>query len=390
METQTVDVQTRPANITAKPERWDAHLLRCFAALGVMFLHLSFKQGSLFPFGLFSDYGLNGVAIFFVLSGYLAFLTYRRDRGAGYYYKKRVVRILPAYYIALGVYFILRFLVFGETKPFSLVRFVLYCLGLHQFVPSGDYYLWNNVNTLWTMSAFFFFYAILPLLIRWVKSLRGALVFFLLMILLKAFTEGVLVDAMGQWFPDAQNIGQFTMNMPFRQMYLFALGVLVYAMCKEGYAWHMALVSGLVTVFFLLYYGGHAKGYEAFGGMTAFVLSICSMPKKQLGLHVFLGEIQPSSALVKLTDRLKQMAKAVIRWGSQISFTLYLTHEIVIELFYTFPAIQNTAYVPFFADWNSYAVYAFMVVCMVGFACVVRYLLERPLQRVLKKLLRVA
>lgn len=190
-----------------RKEQFELHVLRCVAALYVMFIHLSFNIGITPQFSFFSDYGLNGVAIFYVISGYLSFLTYS-GRSVGDYYKKRFVRILLPYWACVLLFFGIGFLIFGR-EGFVWWRFLLFFSGANMLVPSDDFYLWNSPCNLWTMTVFIVFYLILPLLAKWIKNGKRSVVFFLLCFAVKLLQEKYFAGFLYRFFPTMDGIDAF-------------------------------------------------------------------------------------------------------------------------------------------------------------------------------------
>lgn len=89
--------------------------LRGIAALLVVLLHAKvavnhFVPSSklLLPDEGFIEFGKYGVDIFFVISGMVMYLTMgksmKSDRGIGNFIIKRLIRVVPAFWMALGLY----------------------------------------------------------------------------------------------------------------------------------------------------------------------------------------------------------------------------------------------------------------------------------------------
>ena len=85
----------------ARANSFDA--LRLLAALAVIFHHVRPVAG-LAPIRLFStDFGQLGVGVFFVISGFLVTVSWRRSARAGDYLKKRLLRIEPALIASVAI-----------------------------------------------------------------------------------------------------------------------------------------------------------------------------------------------------------------------------------------------------------------------------------------------
>jgi len=72
-----------------------------WAILWIMMLHFTFTQ--IKPLGFLAQFGYAGVEIFMLVSGFGLFFSLDKDRDITKFYKKRLLRIFPTYYI-LGVF----------------------------------------------------------------------------------------------------------------------------------------------------------------------------------------------------------------------------------------------------------------------------------------------
>lgn len=134
--------------------------IACLAVFGVHFQQLTMVDGSLGPFDLKRALlnGNTGVAIFFLLSGFLLSLPIWQSTGANPakdalkgFAVRRVMRMLPAYFLCLfGLYLLL------PDKP-SLPDLLLHFTFLHSLTDKTFY----SINEpFWTQSIQMLFYAI--------------------------------------------------------------------------------------------------------------------------------------------------------------------------------------------------------------------------------------
>lgn len=149
-------------------------ILRCLAMCMVLVIHIGMQVP--FPEGYNFSWiyvGGKGVQLFFVLSGYLICSSVSRTKSIKYFYKKRIVRILPGYYLALIIGWIYAIMInwngipinrilhlqglelsfpqlIGENSAYG-ISFIRYFLFLQMFIPSSDFWHLNNLNGLWTM-----------------------------------------------------------------------------------------------------------------------------------------------------------------------------------------------------------------------------------------------
>lgn len=137
----------------------DISFLRITAMLMVFLAHTQnlLPQSTLVRFLVWC--APNGVAIFFVISGYCAFLGEYKNNLL--YYKKRCLRILPIYWSTYHVNVILRCFVCGILS-FDIGRYLIGVLGLQMAIPT-DEYGWNGIGATGSISTFILFYMLVPL-----------------------------------------------------------------------------------------------------------------------------------------------------------------------------------------------------------------------------------
>ncbi len=115
------------------------------------------------------EFGKSGVELFFVLSGFLLFIPYARALQGlqpfpttGKFYFRRVLRIVPAYWVALLVYIALP--AQYNQSPFSVLDVVAHFFLLHNYNTLA---LHNIHGIFWTMAIESQFYLILPVVAGW-------------------------------------------------------------------------------------------------------------------------------------------------------------------------------------------------------------------------------
>jgi peptidoglycan/LPS O-acetylase OafA/YrhL len=156
--------------------------LRAISILMVVFGHLNLRSfGGInipFPFFIFFNSGL-GVNIFFVISGFLITKLLMEEENASSsinlknFYGRRVLRILPAYYFLLLVYFILeRFSVLHFTTS-SWLSSIFY----YKYITGGD---WESGH-FWSLSVEEHFYLIWPAIFLLFKKYRVGFAFLIIL-----------------------------------------------------------------------------------------------------------------------------------------------------------------------------------------------------------------
>ncbi len=154
--------------------------LRAMAALSIVLFHIMlFLQLEYTPLSQAINHGWyylsTGVHLFFVLSGFLLFLPYARAMldgqrlpSARRFYRRRALRILPAYWLCLALMVALKFYV--QHVPFSLGDVAAHIALIHDSFPqfNRDY-----DGPFWTLAVEAQFYLLLPLLALVVARVCG-------------------------------------------------------------------------------------------------------------------------------------------------------------------------------------------------------------------------
>lgn len=163
-------------------------ILGCFAVLGV---HLSQQVTWNNAMMSYAGYGSKGVYLFFLISGYVTFLSVDKIEHMDciQYYKGRMVRILPLYYTVILYWFIVHQFIVQDTPGNSYFKWFRYIFMVNSTLPEDDSF-WINLGTTWTMSSFALFYLLIPLIKKYVKCFRQSLILWsLLFIFSRVMTE---------------------------------------------------------------------------------------------------------------------------------------------------------------------------------------------------------
>ncbi|WP_067660323.1 acyltransferase family protein [Nocardia harenae] len=178
----TATARTDPAPDAAAPVRPRSFVpalegMRGLAALGVLLTHVAFQTAATaIPVvgPILSRFDM-AVALFFGLSGFLLWRPHAaaaRGLGAapaaGYYFRHRAARILPAYWVVVAVVLVL---LPNAAATAGLRVWVSNLLLLQVFVPLT---LTDGLTQMWSLSVEVAFYLVLPLLALAMLRLRGA------------------------------------------------------------------------------------------------------------------------------------------------------------------------------------------------------------------------
>jgi peptidoglycan/LPS O-acetylase OafA/YrhL len=328
-------------------------LLRALACLLVFAHHcvqrLDFNAltGAWRPFYLFFNLGAFGVAIFFLLSGFLlsgpfwlAFDAGRPMPSLRTYALRRAARIMPGYYTALTVSLIVAAVCFGATfSPEILARYVAGLLFIGEFHWLTLFPVEVN-GPLWSIGMEVASYALLPLALwmlfgcrRLLPGWRGRLVFaeavalaligHALIILLvpketvdATFDYG-LVGGAKYWMPAFNVLGFFA---------VFALGSLAAGISalwrgRNGLA-DLLVIGGLAGAAVAMGLASGPREPEALGWLGL----PYAFPGFHLGVVVALIAFPHTKYLPALSEA------GPVRYLAKISFGIYIWHFLILEL----------------------------------------------------------
>ncbi len=385
-----------------------ADFLRAVACLGVVFNHLAQRMsldvdfGWLEPFRVFAQVGALGVCVFFVLSGYLLSRPFWLALDAGSampsirtYVLRRAARIVPGYWLALVVSFVLSVAVFGAQLDGTLVfRFVTGLL----FVSDWHWLTLFPVelnSPLWSISFEVTSYVLLPLGLvclftlrssgvgGWVSRAVWLPVIGVVLVAHLIFMALLPVDEVGRgWQYGLIGSAKEWMPMfnPFSLFAIFAIGALAggcQVLVRGIRHWLADAVMGMALLFaaIMALAGTAAFGPHAYG----WLLVPYAFPTVPLALGVVLAAGPSSRILGLLLDN------RVSRYVARVSFGIYIWHFPILEL-------VRVIWDPQFANGSETSITQFVVTSMIALVCtfVVAtasfYALEQPVIRWARKL----
>lgn len=199
-------------------------LLRVAACLGVFVAHLAPHMGASGRIAAAANFGASGVYLFFLISGFLACRGKEIRPGGGMrgiavYYWKRLLRILPLYYVVILGQMLLHGLILRDVPPDPAGLYWLrYFLLTNACIPGPDNF-WSNLGATWTVSLFVFFYLCAPLFVRLTagKLHRTALLYLAAIALRYGWAASGLSSYM----------------MAFHYLHYFVLGMLLYELAAR-------------------------------------------------------------------------------------------------------------------------------------------------------------
>lgn len=319
--------------------------LRAFGALGVVTTHVAFQSGDYVRHGivgaLLSRLDV-GVALFFVLSGFLLSRPYlaraavgARHPSTGRYYWKRLVRIYPVYAVTV----VLALLLIGENDFGGSVLGWLRALTLSDVFFTAS--LPQGLTQMWSLAVEVTFYLVLPVLMTLLLGRRSAVlprrIFPLLVagtlfscwwvIDLAAVTDRVTSGNPLLWLP--AQLTWFLLGIALATAHVLhqtgstsrVLGGIVILARMPGVCW--TLVAGLILA-----------AATPLGGPT---LLLVATPTQSVFKHLAYAAI---AGLVVLTGLFtatgsryaRLMSAPWLRHLGQISFSTFCIHLLVLDL----------------------------------------------------------
>lgn len=201
---------------------------------------------------IFSSYV--AVKCFFVISGYLIFMSYDRSKSLGSYFRNRIFRILPAYFfvIIFSAFFLTA--IFGQfsfENGFDIFRYIFWnLLFLNFMAPNLPGVFSENTITavngaLWTLKIEVMFYITVPIICYMFSRLERNIVLILIFImsLLYVYTFDI-------FFHDSQIAEEMKRQLP-GQMSYFVMGAILYYNFDNFIKIHIPLA--VLSIIFLVF-----------------------------------------------------------------------------------------------------------------------------------------
>ncbi|MCA1322891.1 acyltransferase family protein [Herbaspirillum sp. alder98] len=329
-------------------------LLRFLAAVAVMFFHFAFRghaadgytQMDYLALKPVAKYGYLGVYFFFMISGFVIFMTASNNSVRGFFIS-RFTRLYPAFWICCSVTFLTSLVIGGARFPVSLWQYIvnMITLGSSSSVPQIDGVYWS----LWIEIRFYF----LVLLFMALRLIRYEQTF-------------LWVWAVGTWILEHHPIRALNDLFVVEYAWYFIAGAAMYQLWSKGPAWHR---FALILLSFVL---STLKAMEFVQSMASYYKTDFSSISVAICMAVFF-------LIMLLISLRKTMNLGRQHWATlgAISYPLYLIHQ------YFGYMIANR----FLLYWDSVTVFWLTVGISLLLAWQIHVWLEKPLSRALKALL---
>ena len=366
----------RPLAGTAQRRIAELDGLRGVAILLVITFHYVNNQliNSTHPVGkalsALTSFGWVGVDLFFILSGFLIGSILIRNKGSKNYfatfYIRRLVRIIPNYYLLLTLFLLILALPFFSNNDFltgnDSVPLWAYFTMVQNFFMASNFNMGNKaLSVTWSISIEEQFYIIIPFVIYIVR--KSWLPFILVAIIIMASFMRMQYD---NWKPAYVLLHCRADSL--------AIGILI--------SWLMIQLD-LKEVVNKYYHHLIALLFATLGAIMFLFMRYSDLgPTKNLLFGIVFG-----IALILALTRQSTWYGALLRnkaltWVGTISYSLYLFHFIILGLFHHFFASRSGIQIE---NWNDVMISGGALVTSFLFAWVVYNRLELPMTKLGKK-----
>ena len=401
----------KPASGSGSRLAW-LDVLRGLAALAVVFDHLSYyvlQHVREIVYQWF-DPGNYGVFVFFIISGYIVPASLERKGSVRTFWVSRVFRLYPLYLLAVGLAVALYLMHFGSLRGEGgdPETSILSQLLMMSNVLVGD----NLPNVVWSLSYEMVFYLLLTALFiarvhkrsSWYALAFAAAAVAIGGLLPQAYlTHNVATPRLIALVADLAVLAGLALAVVFRGMSRL-LGAAIAAVVaiallafNGGWIWPWEALSILAlmftgTMFYRAEQGQYPWRRAIAIGVTVFVLAIAA------GLwHSHAWNSSTHAELVWERRWISALALAgltfgagmafrhvrwprALTWLGLISYSVYLLHPLVIEVYHHFTWTRHHHHF-----WLQALIAAALLAVIVGVSSVTYLLVERPMQNLGRK-----
>lgn len=149
------------------------NFIRLYACINVLLFHMGSSMNYKIPFLNSLVNPINGVPVFFLLSGFLIWLSLDRNFKFKHFYTKRILRLFPELWISIAIEFVFLLSLYSGPNITDYLQILLFQgLTLSPYTPNAfKYYGIGSLNpSLWTIPIIIQFYIIIWFVYRWLKK----------------------------------------------------------------------------------------------------------------------------------------------------------------------------------------------------------------------------
>lgn len=229
-----------------KKKRECISLLRIIAICMVVMIHSGIYISWSDNVKRYLSQGQMGLWIFMVLSGYLITASFEKDNcNIKKYFQKRFLRIVPLYWSYLIILMVIgKITGWFEYSVWDWFRNFIFC---DLIIPSRNF---SGMWGLGSLSSFFFFYLIGPVLIRWIDKVDRGIIMLIVGILLRIFSPYAIRSILIRFslIENQDSIYTFAENTPLATIVFFVVGILIYRVEKSDNDKKIQLLAVLIMI----------------------------------------------------------------------------------------------------------------------------------------------
>ena len=300
---------------TVTPRYGYIDALRGWAITGVIVYHVGqVFPGPIWPLTDVARLGVEGVQLFFVVSAMTLMMSWHaRDDGAVPFWLRRLFRIAPMFWIAIVFFVMLNEMnpAGWDIGPFDVLLAFLFLHGwsfpaMNHVVPFG-----------WTVGAEMMFYAVFPLLARFITTLSRAILFVAAAWLISAEANSLFTEAAITWPGD--DLRGYLTWWPFNALPGFATGCLVYHLLPLApRSWAMAFCLRAAAACLMLFCIVHPM-YQYSNWFHPLARPVIVAPS--CALFILSLANRPAPLFVN----------GVTRFAGRVSYSAYLLHVLAVD-----------------------------------------------------------
>jgi peptidoglycan/LPS O-acetylase OafA/YrhL len=295
--------------------------LRFPAAFAIVLFH--FLAYTPCPRWVWDGFG-SGVAFFYVLSGFILYYNYADLPDRGFFWVARFARIWPVHLFTLALAFLLLPFVSLDGHASVTTTLPANILLLHAWLPfQGSVLSYNGVS--WSLSVEAFFYLTFPWLLRLMKAHGAApllIVSFILAFAIVLFSEIIIpAHAAFVWpFNPLTRVFEFILGMAACRGWMRESAETRSASTWTAYELlSLALCLALIVGIPSLIHSFHLGSLFTYWLGSEFPV---------LGFALLIWIFAHQSGVIS-----RALSSRVCEWFGEISFALYMCHQIILRWF---------------------------------------------------------
>ena len=331
--------------------------LRGIAALAVILFHFTLgRPEAQYGFKL----GITGVDLFFMISGFVIFMSIQKTNSSLEFLINRFTRLYPTYWTCVTITALLQTFIFlynfGNQTSLSIVK---YLANLTMF---QHYFKINDIDgSYWTMIIELLFYLLIAMLISLKLTKHIVPIFLSLLVII-----GIYSIFLEQQFPVLNSLLTYAFRL-FAHFPLFFAGILAYNIREQKDK--LYLIYLLIVLCFIIQsslYNNSSKA-SSFISHTEYITI--------LGIYFVVF-------ILFINHKLQFIATKPMLFLGKISFALYLIHQY----------ISTVIIIPFITNYiihNFWIAVFLALIISICLATIITYYIEIPIGKKLNSTLKL-